>query len=229
MIRVRSLLLLATVLLAACSVDGPPVPKTELAPDARPALGRIEVIVNESQTQIRPESMPSAGLTFASAVAAGFNSAWLKGRADRINAALPTFDYPADALQATRTAFARVDRLDLTISPDVIRNGTAGALPAYEASTASAVLFFVYGFVLEEQGAIRFEGWAWLMPKSPALKRFRPQPDDANPLAFGNAIYRKTFRFWKNPPSTPSEIHAVFVEGANAVAAKAAADLNTLK
>ena len=57
-----------------------------------------------------------------------------------VNAALPTFDYPADVLQAVRTAFAQVDRLDLGMSFDVIRTGKAGAPPAYEASSASAVL-----------------------------------------------------------------------------------------
>jgi hypothetical protein len=225
----KVLLLIAACFLAACSVDGPPAPKTELAADARPALGRMDVIVNESQTQIYPERMPSPGLTFSSAVAAGFNSAWLKGRSDRVNAALPTFDYPADVLQATKTAFTRIDRLDIALPADVVRDGRAGTLAAYEASKADAVLFFGITYLLEEQGWIRFDGWVWLLPKSAALKRFRPQPNDANPLDPGNAIYRKVFRFWKNPGSTPAEIHGVFVQGANTVAAKAAAELNTLK
>jgi len=60
----RVLTSVAACFLAACSFNGPPAPKTELAADARPALGRMDVIVNESQTQIYPERMPSAGLTF---------------------------------------------------------------------------------------------------------------------------------------------------------------------
>lgn len=222
-------LLIACFLTAACSFNGPPAPQTELSPQARPALGRIDVLLNASQTQIYPESMPSAGLTFASAVTAGFNTAWLKGRADRVNAALPTFDFPADVLQAVRASFAKVDRLDLVLPTAVNRNGSPGALAFYEASTASAVLIFGVSFVLEEQGTIRFDGWAWLMPKSAELKRFRPQPNDANPLDPGNAIFREVFRAWKTPASTPAEIHANFVDGLNIVATKAAAKLNTLK
>jgi hypothetical protein len=70
-----------------------------MAAEAKP---RIDVIVNQLQPQISPESMPAPGLTFG--------TAWLKGRTDRVNAALPTFDYAADVLPAVRTVFAHRHR-----------------------------------------------------------------------------------------------------------------------
>jgi hypothetical protein len=202
----------------------------ELPAEARGSLGRIEVVVAQPQSQITISSLPNPGLTFASGVTAGLNTGWLKERAELINKALPTFDFADELLRAAQQSIAGLSKPNLQVRPVVARS-VADSLAAFNASTADAVMFLSVTYILTEQGALRFDSWLRLIPRTEALRRFRPRPDEASPLDVGNAIFRKHVdkeRLFLGA-DVPEKVKQLFLAGGRDGAAWAAAGLNTLK
>jgi hypothetical protein len=114
--------------------------------------------------------------------------------------ALPVGDFPGAVREAAQQAFAAIKRIDLRMHPDAMGLAT-GCSPALAASTADAVLLFAVSCVPIRPDCVNVEGWLQLVPKTDALKQFRPEPDDANPFAVGNAIYRSQFVLEQSFPS----------------------------
>ncbi|AOJ85320.1 hypothetical protein WS87_00870 (plasmid) [Burkholderia sp. MSMB0856] len=94
----------------------------------------------------------------------------------------------------------------------------------FDNSSASAILFVDVGYQLQS-GNLYISARATMYPKSENLLQFRKKPDETNPLAAGNAIYRKTFNFSKFNVAEV-DIKGDLTEGANSIASQLAADLN---
>ncbi|QTD43798.1 hypothetical protein [Ottowia testudinis] len=94
----------------------------------------------------------------------------------------------------------------------------------YDKSVESAVLFINCDYSLGE-GGLSVVALAELFPKTEGLKKFRKQPDDTNPLATGNAIYRKTFRVARQGVSELN-IKTYLSESAASIAKQLADDLD---
>jgi hypothetical protein len=95
---------------------------------------------------------------------------------------------------------------------------------AFQQSAASAILFCNVGYRLQN-GNLYVTVRAEMYPKADALKQFRNDPAEGDPLNRGNVIYRKTFVFVKQAV-TPASIKDDLAEGAASVARQLAADLN---
>lgn len=94
----------------------------------------------------------------------------------------------------------------------------------YAAAKDGAVLFVAVRYRLEA-GNLQVNADARMFPKSAALASFRPAPDDANPLAEGNAIYRKSFVVMRQNLS-PYNVAAVLSDAAASIAEQLLADLS---
>jgi hypothetical protein len=127
--------------------------------------------------------------------------------------ASPVGDFAGAVRDAAQQAFAAVRKIDLRMHQGVI-GLAADSLPALAASTADAVLLFAVSCVPVRPDCLRVEGWLQLVPKIDALKPFRPEPDDADPFAIGNVLYRSHFELKRSFPSgAPAKTVEKFVAG----------------
>lgn len=197
-------------------------------PAARPLLGQIDVIASEQMKTIIATSMPSPGLTPASAIVAGFDTAWLKDRVELVNKAFPTFDYPAEVLKATQQAFAGVD--NVRVLPTVAR-APGDSVAMFASATSDAVLTFSVTTMLSDRGALLSSGWLFLSPKSDALQQLTPNSNDSSRRNAGNLLFRRYTQV-ETPFSgadNPAKVRAVFVGAARELAEWAANEVKALK
>lgn len=152
----------------------------------------------------------------------------LQARAAILKQALDGYDFRAELLDATKATLAQVRSVKVDVRSWALTNTFDGTLRrAYADSTASAVLFFLVAYSLEEGRAgygLVFRSNVFVFPKSTALKALRRRPDDADPVADGNAIHRKTVEFFL-PYDGKADIKEVLRRGAWGLAAQLAADL----
>lgn len=112
--------------------------------------------------------------------------------------AMGTYDFAPDMLAATKNELSKVRTIKFEVRPPPL-DSRAEALrrSIYERSSASAVLFFYVEYSFRElygvDYVLDFEATAVILPRTENLKKFRPQPDNADPLADGNALYRRRF------------------------------------
>jgi|GEM_PF-5159946 len=223
--------MIATVLtvlsLSGCQQPSTGLSNIRLPPDARASLGSIEVIVSQFQLPIFASSMPTQGTNLASGIASGLNTNLLKERVELVNKALATFDYADDSLKATQQAFARVDTARLRVSPTVLRSQQ----PMFEilkASSADAVLIFNVHYSLSSDRALQFVGILALVPKSEALRKFRPDPTariDGDYVIFRT---QKGLTLYFSGADEPKRVRSEFDKAAGELAAWAATEANAL-
>jgi hypothetical protein len=140
-----------------------------------------------------------------------------------------TYDVASEMFMATRQALAKVTLTRATAMPPPLSTlADAERRAAYDRSSASAVLFFTieYAFV-EIYGIhymVQFNAVAAMFPKTDGLKQLRRRPDDGDPLADDNAIYRKQFESLIRYRG--GDAVAIFKQAADGFAARLANDLN---
>jgi hypothetical protein len=234
--RLRFVALVCAALALAACIETPRsrlVGTIQLAPDARPALGSIEVVVSQVVVPVTEPARDGVNLPPIQRALAGYDvTGTRQARVPIINNALPTFDYPDDVLKATQQSFARLERAGFRVLPTVARSRSQEDIRAAEAaSTADAVLFFNVSYALTASTPIRFYGSLALRPKSQALQKFRPRPNDSDPLDPGNPIFRKSFEVERSISSaaTPEQVKAAFVSAAHELAIWAATEASALK
>lgn len=156
----------------------------------------------------------------------------LKAYAAPVKQALQGYDFRPDLLSATQEALTRVRAVKVDVQPWVLTSSLSGTVRlAYERSTASAVLFFLAAYSFEEGNGgygLAFRSSAMIFPKSADLKALRRRPNDADPVDEGNAIHLKTAEVFL-PYDGRADIREVVKQGARALAAQLAADLEPAK
>jgi hypothetical protein len=156
----------------------------------------------------------------------------LKAYAAPAKQALQGYDFRPDLLSATQDTLTKVRSVKVDVQPVVLTDSLAGTVrQAYERSTASAVLFFLAAYSFEEGNGgygLAFRSSAMMFPKSAGLKALRRRPNDADPVDEGNAIHLKTAEIFL-PYDGRADIREVVKQGARALAAQLAADLEPAK
>ena len=156
----------------------------------------------------------------------------LKAYAAPARQALQGYDFRPDLLSATQDALTKVRSVKVDVQPVVLTDSLAGTVrQAYERSRASAVLFFLAAYSFEEGNGgygLAFRSSAMMFPKSADLKALRRRPNDADPVDEGNAIHLKTAEIFV-PYDGRANIREVVKQGARALAAQLAADLEPAK
>ncbi|WP_421997804.1 hypothetical protein [Reyranella sp.] len=142
--------------------------------------------------------------------------------------AMGTYDFAPDMLAAAKNELAAVRTIKLEVRPPPLTS-RAELRSIYERSSASAVLYFdvEYSFrqLYDIDYVLDFEATAVLLPRTERLKHLRPQPDNADPLADGNAFYRRRFAS-SFKYRTGDDVPAKFRQVAKRLAADLARDLN---
>jgi len=152
----------------------------------------------------------------------------LQARAAPLRQALDGYDFRAELMQVTSDSLSGVQLTKINVLPTPLTNSYD--LPvrwAYDRSTASAVLFFFVSYSFDEgRGGygLTFKSQALIFPKATDLKALRRRPDEANPIAEGNAIHLKKVEYYLPYDGGPN-IREVLKLGAQALAAQLAADL----
>lgn len=203
----------------------------QLAPGARAGLRNIEVVVMQVQAPVTEPARDGVNLPLMQRIAAGYDATgrW-QDRVPIINKALSTFDYPDEVLKATHQAFGRFDKAGFRVWSKAARS-REGIQAAYQASPADAVLVFSISYALTASTPIRFDGRLALLPKSQALQKFRPRPNDSSPVDPGNTILRKSTEVDRSisTVATPEEVKAAFVSAARELASWAATEAGALR
>lgn len=156
----------------------------------------------------------------------------IQARAAPLKQALDGYDFRAELLQATTDALSGVRSVKVNVQPAVLTNSYD--LPvrwAHDRSTASAVLFFFVSYSFDEgRGGygLTFKSQALIFPKTADLKALRRRPDEANPIAEGNAIHLRKVEYFLPYDGGPN-IRDVLKLGAQALAGYLAADLEPAK
>ena len=160
------------------------------------ALGTIDGVLavpdRDPAVTITPTSTGGAGGIagiFVVAVIDGIRSARAQSDAAPIRAALQGFDFQAELLAALTTKLEALPNVKVAMRPTTIVSGnSADAARAYAESQDTSVLLMNARYSLESGDLVISLGMA-LYPKSEELKRFRPKPNDKDPLALGNALF----------------------------------------
>ena len=242
MLRLAALLAIVGALTGCVSTGTVTVaPFNSLTSEELAGIQRVDSVVWMTQNAVQPAeparpvstqgSPPSAASIMNDTLnefAYTFNSLWLKDRAAAVDAALQTFDFGSELLTIAKARLETVNKFPLTVRPVVVRNRAAG-LAQLDGSTASAVLNVAVIYKLGERGDLRFTAWASMIPKTEALKKFRPKPNDANPVSFYNAIYLREFTFNTPSAANAADVRARFIEAANNLVSQVATDLNNSK
>lgn len=226
--------------LAGCLTAGKDgLTKQELA-----SIGTVDLVLHVPQSDLyvsrpsepkpdssrqRSSNLPieaSLAVGVLDAVAAGLQADRFEKQARSITDALGGFDFRSEMLKATKEKLERVDKFQVKVRPDVVTETYVSGISRvpFDQSTADALLYIGVSYVLSSSG-LTFHSSAMLFPKTDALKRFRPKPNDANPVDRGNAIYSKRFKV-QVPSSAIGNVRATFIEAANSLAAQMAADLS---
>jgi hypothetical protein len=139
-------------------------------------------------------------------------------------AALQNFDYRTEFLTAATSKLSTLPDLRIVIRPMVnVVAGSETSRKLYEQSPDPSVLFIGSGYSFSS-GTLVVSVTAAIFPKSPELKKFRPRPNDSNPVDPGNAIYFNRLHALRHSP-TPSDVRANLTDAINEVTAALAADL----
>lgn len=156
----------------------------------------------------------------------------LEARAAPLKQALDGYDFRAELLQTTTDALSKVQSVKVAVQPAVLTESTDAMVRAVHArSTASAVLFFLVTYSFEEGGGgygLAFRSTALVFPKAAPLMALRRRPNDADPIAEGNAIHLKKVEFFL-PYDPQADIRAVLRQGAYGLANQLASDLEPAK
>ncbi len=224
-------LVLLTVLLGLTACETAPSATRLLSKQEQAALGNVDGIVSITQTQpditITPTGTPGAGglaglLIFS--IADGFRQAHAEKEGRVLIAAMQDFSFKEAFFEAATSKLSALPGVKITMRPEV---NTAAAPEAtrrlYEESHDASVLFVSARLALNS-GDLVLTASASIFPKASQLMPLRPKPNDANPLAFGNAIYRDTVTAVRKSV-TPDDIRARLTEAINEVTDKLAADL----
>lgn len=229
--------LIVILLVGACQTETPNTNANAarlLSTPERAALGTVDGIVSIPQT--KPELVVvSSGSGAGGAAGAlvygaidGASKARAESRAAPLLAALQNFDYRAEFLAAATSKLGALPDVRIVIRPTVnVVAGSETSRKLYEQSADPSVLFIgsQYSF---SSGSLVVSVTAAIFPKSPELKRFRPRPNDSNPVDPGNAIYFNRLHALRHSP-TASSIRADLVDAINEVTAALAADLQRMR
>lgn len=227
----RSLIFLGLVLsLAACT----PAPKFLSKPE-QAALGTVDGIIVATQdtprvTVTRSNPAGVGGLLGVLVFAAVDGARAVNARAESVPIvdALQGVNFQAELLAATTARVGALPNIKVIVRPVVDTVGTVSAMRnLYDESKDPAVLFFIVNYALVS-GDLVLTASARIFPKAPELNRFRPKPNDRDPLDIGNAIYDNKLRV-ERPGVTTANIRTKLVEGINQLAAQLAADLNSTR
>jgi hypothetical protein len=202
----RALVLVAVVaVLAGCAVQPVPLSKKALS-----VIERADVVLvvpqNNLEVSIEATNPGNTGLIGAlivAAVDAKRQSNAEKGAAPFMDA-LRDYDFRPAMLKATTDALSGVTQV-LFESPQrvVTIDSESSRRVAFDDSKASAVLFYKVTYHLQS-GGLFVTADAEMYSKVDELKPIKNTSRDANPIAFGNAIYRRTFTFTVTVRHTPS-------------------------
>ena len=146
---------------------------------------------------------------------------------------LEGYDFRAVMRDAWANEFAKVGNAEFRAPTLVDRiPAEAADLPArkreeLERSNADAVLFALVDYSLLS-GTLVITADVEIFPKSPALKKYRVSPTDADALNQGNVVYRNSFAFKKEFVS-PTSIRRGLDEGALDIARRVAAEIGQLQ
>lgn len=229
----RPLIFLGLILsLGACAT----APKANfLSQPEQAALGTVDGIVVATQsaprvtvTRSNPAGVGGWAGVLAFAIADEVRSANARADTVPINDALQGLDFQAELLAATTARVGSLSNIKVAIRPTVDTVGTLSVMKTqYDESRAASVLFFVVKYTLVS-GDLVLTASARIFPKSPELNKFRPKPNDNDPLDIGNAIYDNKFQVQKWAV-TPTNIRTNLVEGINQLTARLATDLNSAR
>jgi hypothetical protein len=219
-IKLVLLLALSVVATGACSDQ-------RLSPESHAKLGRIDAIVEVNQAAITrgrpnsgylPPSPPpkSVAAAIGTAIDAGVTTVQRKSVAEAIDLALWNFDFASRLATVTRDRLESRSGLDVHVRPAVSRM-PIDTRSFFDESTASAVLIFTVAYYLDSDNEVVFYGEAALFPKTEALRRLRRFPNDKEPLAFGNTVFRESFQLHV-PVRTIADVQATFAQAANDLA-----------
>lgn len=206
-------------------------PEMSLNSRLRAALGPVDGVVLIPQsgldvtvTQIDGGTGGVPGVLVAAAIDEMRQTAAQRSAAPILQA-LRTYDFRRVMLAALADDLGRVHRLRLrapwTLS---IVDSESHRRGLFDASSASAVLFCRVNYRLES-GNLLVTAIAEMFPKATDLAGFRPRPNDANPIAEGNALYRKTFTFTAQNVIAET-VAGALTEGAGNIAFQVLSDLD---
>lgn len=101
-------------------------------------------------------------------------------------------DFQSTLTAALQQSLSKLTNVSAAFHRRIITFPSArGMNEAFDRSTANAVLFLDIIYFIDDVG-LSLKGEALLFPRSEQLKRFRPKPDESNPTAPGNVIFRQT-------------------------------------
>ncbi|WP_159085622.1 hypothetical protein [Burkholderia sp. MSMB0856] len=188
--------------------------------------GRLFIPQNSLMVTVTPTNPGATGLLGA-LITAGIDAARRSSAektASPILEKLRDYDFRAVMKQATNDAVSTLHDIKFSaLDVDAVDSDSQRRI-VFDNSSASAILFVDVGYQLQS-GNLYISARATMYPKSENLLQFRKKPDETNPLAAGNAIYRKTFNFSKFNVAEV-DIKGDLTEGANSIASQLAADLN---
>lgn len=196
------------------------------------ALGTVDGIVTASQDRpevtITPTGASGAGGALGALVYGavdGARTAKAQGVAAPIIEALQSYDFPAELLAATTAKLATPSSVHVVVRPTINKGGDpASGRSLYEESKDASVMFFAARMFLGSGNNLVLSAAVFIYPRSAELKRFRPNPNDRNPLDPGNAIYRN-WMYVVRPSITPANVRANITDAINEIVAQLAADL----
>ncbi len=137
---------------------------------------------------------------------------------------LHDYDFRTVMKQASNEAATKIHKIKFNAPLGVEKIGSASQKRiVFDNSSSSAVLFVDVGYQLQS-GNLNIAANATMYPKSGDLLQFRKKPDEIDPLATGNAIYRKTFYFTRFNV-TAADIKVNLTDGADSIASQLFADL----
>jgi hypothetical protein len=214
-----------SVLLAACAAA--PQSLRQVASDNIETVDQILLITQSNLDITITQTNPGAsGLIGALLVSAydEYRLSNVKREATPIITALQDFDFRVIMLRAMAAAVGNSQRLAYPINTQLETiDSDSTRRVRYSDSSASVVLFTAVRYRLES-GNLLISANLEAYPKIDALRRFRKDPNEENPLAAGNTIYRQTFDF-KREGITPQNIQSSLIEGASSIATQIIADL----
>lgn len=189
-------LTIGTLFLAACAA-----PQISLSTQTQTSIDQIEGVLVIRQTgldvTVQNTNPGNTGLLGALIVAAIDSSrrSSAEEKATPILEELKDYDFRSVMLNEASEALRKTENNKIAIP---LRSDNVGTEPslriAFDKSAASALLVWEVKYRMES-GNLLVDATVVMYPKAPALKQYRAKPDEANPLAEGNAIYRKSFSY----------------------------------
>ena len=175
----RLAILAVALLLVACQ---PPPPPRFLSQPEQSRLESVELIV----------VLPRSDTAVMVAPPTRTHDAVMSRRTERaaaVDRAMATLDFRSIVTAALRDELAKARHVPVRFERRVVAFPSAqGMAQAFDRSSASAVLFVEVVYFIDHDGLV-LKADAGLFPKAQHLKPFRPKPDEANPIARGNALF----------------------------------------